>query len=197
MTLDEIEGEAALLLRQGGQDDGGPPRVLELARAALGPGGIEAVPHRALPGDGCLATVQGERRIYVRTGLSPLRLRWVVAHELGHLSLCLDSSSRQNEDACDAFAAALLLPRRGFQVALREVGANYSKLARWFVATESCVALRLGEVTDVPLALVAPARVRTRGAEFAWPADLRAARMPGVRRATLRDDRRRVVMRAG
>jgi hypothetical protein len=197
MDLGDIEGEAALLLRQGGQDDGGPPRVLELARAILGRGGVEAVPHRALPGDGCLAVVQGERRIYVRTGLEPVRLRWVVAHELGHLALGLDSSSRDNEDACDAFAAALLLPRRAYQAALREVGVSYTKLARWFVTTESCAALRLGEVTDVPLALVAPARVRTRGADFAWPAELVAGRIPGVRRATLRDDRRRVVMRAG
>jgi len=194
MTLEEIEGEAALMVG----DTSEAPRVLALARRVLGGAGTVLTVHaRALPGDAALATVNGERRIYLRSGLSPLRQRWAVAHELGHLALELDSSTRENEDACDAFAAALLLPRRAFQVALRETGVSYTKLAQWFVTTESCAALRLGEVTDVPLALVAPSRTRVRGAEFGWPLELRAGRIPGVRRATLRDDRRRVALRVG
>jgi hypothetical protein len=193
MTFDDIEGEAALMAG----DDSEAPKVLALARRVLGgPGTVLTVHARALPGDACLATVNGQRRIYLRSGLESRRLRWAVAHELGHLALELDSSTRENEDACDAFAAALLLPRRAFQLALRETGVSYTKLARWFVTTESCAALRFGEVTDVPLMLVAPARVRTRGAEFAWPPDM-SRRPPGLRRATLRDDRRRVALRMG
>lgn len=193
MTLDDIEGEAALMVGDGSE----APKVVALARRVLGgPGTVLTVHARALPGDACLATVHGQRRIYLRSGLEPRRLRWAVAHELGHLALELDSSTRENEDACNAFAAALLAPRRAFQRALAETGVSYTKLARWFATTESCVALRFGEVTDVPLMLVAPQRIRVRGAEFVWPA-AGSTRLPGVRRATLRDDHRRVALRAG
>src|SRR5688572_15014977 len=195
--LDDIEGEAGLMLRRWGDGDTEAPRVLELARRVLGDrSGVVTVHARALPGDAAVAVVNGQQRIFVRRGLEPSRQRWAVAHELGHIALRLDSSSLANEDACNAFAAALLAPRRAFQAALRETGMSYTQLARWFVTTESCAALRLGEVTDVPLALVAPARVRVRGADFSWPTDLRAARVPGVRRATLKDDRRRVALLA-
>jgi len=190
--MEDIEREAGLMARDGSE----APRVLELARRVLGGrDGVVAVPGRALPGDGALVRVRGRVQIYVKSGISTERVRWVVAHELGHLALGLDSSSRANEDACDAFAAALLLPRQAFGAALAEVGPSYAKLARWFVTTESCAALRLGEVTGVPLALITPKRIRTRGAEFSWPADL-SRRVPGLKRATLRDDRRRVALRA-
>jgi hypothetical protein len=196
--FESIEGEAGLMLKRSGDGDSEAPRVLDLARRVLGDSGALVTVHaRALPGDACLVVVRGQRRIYLRRGLDPARQRWAVAHELGHVALGLDSSSRANEDACDAFAAALLLPRRAFQSALRQTGLSYTKLARWFVTTESCAALRLGEVTDVPLALVAPSRTRVRGAEFGWPAELTSGRIQGVRRATLRDDRRRVALRAG
>lgn len=191
LSLVEIEGEVGCVLRRGGEEGDEPPRILDVARRVTG-NPVEVVPFRALPGDGQLARVRGEPRIYVRGKLSPQRLRWVVAHELGHLALGLDSSTRENEDAADAFAAALLLPRRAFQSALREVGVSYSKLARWFATTESCAALRFGEVTDTPIALLAPERVRVRGAEFEWPEGWRGG---GVEQTRLRDDRRRTVAR--
>ncbi|HSC85857.1 MAG TPA: ImmA/IrrE family metallo-endopeptidase [Polyangiaceae bacterium] len=196
MTLAMIEGEARWMLRRAGIEDDEPPPILELARRVVGLR-VEQVPHRALPGDGQLATLHGERRIYVRTGLPPARLRWAIAHELGHLALSLDSGSPENEDLANAFAAALLAPRRAYQLALNETGPSYTRLARWFITSESCAALRFGEVTDTPLALVAPTRVRVRGAEFCWPLEPTVARIPGVRRATLRDDKRRTAMRIG
>lgn len=196
MDLADLEGEAALALRRAGQESDEPPCILEVARRLTGRA-VEVASFRALPGDGCLVRVRGEPQIYVRGQLTPQRLRWVVPHELGHLALGLDSSTRENEDAADAFAAALLLPRRAFQIALQETGVSYSKLARWFATTESCAALRFGEVTSTPLALVAPVRVRVRGEGFGWPLKLHGARIPGVKRTVLRDDRRRVAMRVG
>lgn len=184
------------MLRRYGEGDGEPPRVVDLAKRVLGVG-VQVVHARALPGDGALVNLLGERRIYVRRGLSPERLRWAVAHELGHHALGIDSSTSDNEDACNAFAAALLAPSRAFRAALAETGPSYTRLARWFLTSESCAALRLGEVTGCPLALLAPARVRVRGAEFSWPEDLRGSRPAKVRRATLRDDQRRVVLRVG
>lgn len=203
MTLEDIEGEAGVLYRSTGFELDEPAPMLELARRALGRGCVLQVHARAIPGDACLATVGGERRLYLRRGLSPERARWAIAHELGHWALGVDSSSRENEDNCDALAAALVAPRAAFRAALRECGDRYHKLAVWFQTTESCAALRLGEVTGDPLALIAPARVRVRGSEFVWPgeAELRQLaakpRVPGVRKARLRDDQRRVAMRVG
>ena len=195
MTPLEIEGEAELMLRQCSADDAEPPAILLLAKRVLGTA-VEAVHARALPGDGALATVNGCRRIYVRSGLSAVRLRWAVAHELGHLVLGLDSSCRENEDSCDAFAAAILAPRRAFTMALRDAGPSFGKLARRLQSTESLVALRLGELTGCPLALLTPERVRVRGGEFVWSEDVLSSRVKsGVRRTTLRDDPRRVVLR--
>jgi hypothetical protein len=202
MTFDDIEAEATWTLSRLGFDDSGPPPVLELARRILGGSKpVDAVPHRALRGDGQLARVGDERRIYVRSGLTPARLRWAIAHELGHFVLGVDSSSRENEAAADAFAAAITVPRRAFEGALLETGSSYRKLAEWFATTESCVALRWSEVTREPLALVTPLSVRTRGDDFGWPAEaaIRAlaqkSRAPGVRKARLSDDRRRVALR--
>src|SRR5690606_30327780 len=105
-----------------------------------------------------LAVVEGERRIYVRRGLSAARQRFAVAHELAHWALGLLSGS-EAEARCDALAACLVAPRRAFQRALRDTDC-YGELAELFGSTESCVALRLGEVTGEPVALVTPSSVR-------------------------------------
>jgi hypothetical protein len=195
MTPGDFDADADLLLQHHGFDDEMAPNVIRLARCVLGVG-VQTVHARALPGDGALAIVHGQARIYVRSGLSPARQRWVIAHELGHWALGIDSSCQANEDKCDAFAAALLVPRRAFKCALTRVGLHCSTLARELAVTESCVALRLGEVTGCPVALLTPQRVRVRGDEFAWPSEIRNSRIPNTRKITLRDDRRRVAFMA-
>lgn len=99
----------------------------------------------------------------------------------------------------DALAAALLAPRQQFLRALGEDGYRLPILARRFETTESCVALRAGEVTGEPMALVAPRSVRVRGAEWTWPTEreLRRGSLPGVRKVSLRTERPRFVLRAG
>lgn len=88
-----------------------------------------------------------------------------------------------------------IMVRRAYRFALQEVGVSYPKLAKWFVTSESCVALRFGEVTGCPLALLTPQRVRVRGDEFVWPLDIRNSRISTMRRIALKDERRRVVVR--
>lgn len=204
MSMDDllvIEGSAAALLRTAGYGDDEAVPMLPLAKRALGAGNVRVVPARALPRDAVLATVDGARQLFLRSGADPIRLRFAAGHELGHWALGVDSSCQANEDLCDAFAACLVAPRRAFQLALREVGTRYTELAGHFTATESLVALRYGEVTGTPLALVAPARVRVRGDEFTWPGEsglrelAKASRAPGLKKATLRDDKRRVALR--
>ncbi len=194
MTQENIEGEAALVLEKCGYDDGEPPEVVKLARRLLGVA-VQSVHARALPGDGSTATVNGQRRIYVRCRLPTHRLRWAIAHELGHVVLGLDSGSVENEDACDAFAAALLAPRRAFRAAVDRNGVNFQKLAMYLQTTESFAALRLGEVTGCPLVLVTPTSVRVRGDTYGWPTDIRNSRISNAECTKLKDDRRRVVLR--
>ena len=104
------------------------------------------------------------------------------------------------EAAADYLGAALVAPRRAFASALRALGDDLAELAAVFRSTETAAALRVGEVTGRPLAVVAPHRVRVRGPEsWAWPDEstLRAwARRGrvGVRRCRLRDDDRRMML---
>lgn len=203
MSPEEIEGNAECLLKLAGVDLDGPSRPVALAKSLLGPGSVRAVYARALPGDGSFAVVNGHPRIYVRQGLSKARRRWAICHELAEWWMWReDIRDEWVEGYADAIAAGLLVPRAAFQCALREVGDEYHRLAEWFGTTESCTALRLGEVTGEPLALIAPRVVRVRGEEFGWPPEheLRALtkkpRVPGIRKARLRDNRRRVAMRA-
>ena len=75
------------------------------------------------------------------------------------------------------------------------------ELADVFRTTQSLVALRWGESTARPLALVRPGLVRVRNVrEFAWPPDTVVQKWARVRpptsleRTTLTDDRRRILL---
>lgn len=193
MNLPDIEQEARETYRVAGFDSREPAKMLDLARCILGPSGVQTVPFNALPSDGFLAQVNGERRIYLRHGLSEKRRRFVIGHELGHYILGIDSSKRENEEFCDRFSAALIAPREAFELALGIAdGPNYTKLATMFSTTESCTALRFGEVTDTPVALVTPQRTRVRGAQFNWPSKMNG---PGLHSSKLRDGSGRFAVR--
>lgn len=173
-----------------------------LVRALLGEGRVIVVHAGALRGDGALVRVMGEDRIYIRSRLSPERKRWAVAHELAEWALAREGYREPDvEEAANYLAGAIIAPRRRFLHALRERGERFSDLAHDLIVTESCAALRLGETTGMPMALVART-VRVRGGEFAWPDEgllrsIAAGPIPrGLRRARLTDDRRRVVIRA-
>jgi hypothetical protein len=171
-----------------------------LAKRLLGETAVRLVSPDALPGDAALARVDGETRIYLRTGLSQTRLRFAVAHELAHWALDIGSASLDGEQLCDALAAALVAPRPAFHGALRDVGERYPVLADRFGTSESCIVLRWGEVTGTPTALVTPSSVRVRGGAFDWPDEdgIRALAMAprgaGIRRAVLGDDQQRVAL---
>ena len=177
----------------------------DLARAILGPASLVVAPESMLAGGGALVRVRDQWRIYVRRGLRPEFARFTVLHELAHYILGRGAT----EEECDALAACLLAPRGAFERAARTLPAElparevYHQLARWFVATDSFAALRFGEVTSSPLVIVAPTSVRVRGATYSWPPEpvlrglAKARTLPGLSKATLRDDPRRVALRVG
>lgn len=204
MDHGDIEGTAEAMYRAAGLDPREGASPLALARRLLGPGAVFSYHAASLAGDGQLSRHGDRWRIAIRSGLSPARRRWAIAHELAEWCLTLARYQEPDvEQMADALAAALLAPRQAFLRVLREDGQRLPLLAARFESTESFAALRIGETTDQPLALVAPRRpVRVRGAEFVWPSEaeiraMAAGRLaPGLARTKLRDDPRRVVIRA-
>lgn len=194
MAPGDIEKLAETLYREAGYGSCEQAPLVTFATRLLGPRAVRLVPANALPGNGALARVGDQWRVYLRRDAPRTARRFVLLHELAHWALGKGGS----ELDCDALAAALLVPRPAFLKALahtRELPA----LARSFGTTESCVALRVGETTGRPLALVTPESVRLRGEPHSWPTDrelrtLAISPKPGLRKATLRDDAQRVAL---
>ncbi len=200
MGLGELDGIGGLLYRRAGKDPRQPARMVVLAKRLLGDAAVQYVPDCALPGDAAYARVNGEPRIFVRQGLPQSRLRFAVAHELAHWALGIGSETLANERVCDALAAALVAPWDAFRFSFLNEGSSFRQLAARFGASESCIALRVGEVFGSPLALVTPKAVRTRGDGYHWPAEpvvraIAKAPKPWIRRVDLGDDASRVVLR--
>lgn len=177
------------------------PHPTRLARALLGVDAVLRGP-RPVATPAALVRVGESWRIVIGRSLPPLYALFAVAHELGHWLLRRHGLDDTDEAAADYLGAALVAPRPAFRAAWRTKGCELAQLAEALHMTETGAALRLGEVLRVPLAVVAPHRVRVRGPEaWIWPAEptLRGwARRPapGLRRVRLTDDPRRVVLEA-
>lgn len=145
----------------------------------------------------------GRGRVFsVSAELSVLERRFCLSHELAHV-VCEDVgfTGPNLEEMCDCIGAAFQTRRKPFSRRAREVGANFRQLALDFGTTESWAALRFGEVTSRPLALVAPKTVRVRGRVWEWGTvdDVRRMAVSGARglaRANLSDDLDRIALLA-
>lgn len=197
----DIEGEADAIYRAAGLDSATAAPPIWLATQLLGSGSVVGAPFLRQPGGGCLVRVGPQVRIYYRSRLSQQQRDFVVAHELAHWALRDRAGNEvETEIACDALAAALIAPRAAFLKVVAKHGARFTRLAKAFACSESLAALRFGETTLEPLALVAPLRVRVRGSAYSWPSEpairkIAAEPKPGLRKAVLRDDARRVALR--
>jgi hypothetical protein len=202
MDVGDLEGSAEAIRQLAGvQDD--LVSTPKIARRWLGPGSVELVPRYRMRTPARLARVGDEWRIFVREGLSPQEANFAVGHELGEHWLKREGYDGEDlEQAANYIGAALVAPRPTFVTAVRELGEDWTALSQRFVSTESLVVLRWGEIRCEPLALVSPALVRVRGPEsFVWPEEPTIRRWangrpgPGLRKARLADDRRRVVLK--
>lgn len=145
----------------------------------------------------------GRGRVFsVSAELSLLERRFCLSHELAHV-VCEEAgfTGPNLEEMCDYIGAAFQTRRKPFSNRVREVGANFRQLALDFGTTESWIALRYGEVTRQPLALVAPKTVRVRGRVWEWGTIDNVRRMAlhgarGVAKASLSDDPARVALLA-
>lgn len=93
-----------------------------------------------------------------------------LAHELAHHA-CVYAGlpPPHDERFVAAVGACLTVPAAAFRRALRRDSATPG-LALAFAVRETCVALRIGEVTGAPIAIVTPTRIYARG-DWEWPAE--------------------------
>lgn len=189
----EIEGEAMALLRSAGHDPEGRPRMVALAHAL--DVSVQQVYARQLRGDAELVRMGDGWRVCLRARLPMERARFALAHEIAEWWLKRQGYDEWSvEHNADRFAGALVAPASRVTRVLRCVW-SLAEFAAGLGTTESCAALRFGEVTGEPIALVAP-RVRTRGEEWCWPSELelrkavRGTTPAGTRRVELSDPRR-------
>lgn len=199
MQRGDLETLAVTMLKEAGMAPTDPVCVMKLVRRLVGEGALRFAPEHALPGNGSLVRVGAHWRIYLRKSAPDHVKRFVALHEVGHYVLGPDAS----EQECDQLAAAVLLPRQAFLRERLEHRRRISTIARSFGSDETCAWLRLAEVTGERVAVVTPRIVRARGNDTeTWLGDAQlrefaaASRAPGLKKASLRDDPKRTVLRA-
>lgn len=129
--------------------------------------GIEIVPaDHPMPGG---ARLGSGKVIWVQRGMQPKRAVFDVSHELAAYMLREWRYLEPDlEDRENRLAACLLLPRPSVIRTLRsETWRGVRPFAKALRVSDACAALRLGEATGDPVALIERQRVRLRGAP--WP----------------------------
>jgi Zn-dependent peptidase ImmA (M78 family) len=130
---------------------------------------VRSAQQLSLPGDAFAAIEPNQAAIYLRTTVSKRRRDFAVAHELAEIVLGRAGyGEHDREDQANRLGAAILVPRQAVISALRgQPWRSIREFARCLDVSPACAALRLGETTGDPIALVEPTRVRLRGAP--WP----------------------------
>lgn len=136
----DAEGIAEQLLRGLGP----VPGALAVAERM----GVSVVAIDQLPaGDGASAIVRGQWQVMVRRGLSPVRRRWAVAHELAEIHLArLGVAADDLELLAERVAAGIVMPRKAYASSARRDGQCFVRLSHAFLTTQTAAVLRLAEV---------------------------------------------------
>lgn len=188
MLICDPEVAARAILERAGFGLHDNPGTEAIAVGLLGKGCIELVPPRAIGWAHAELATYRRLKIFLSDLLNPIEAAYSVGHELGHLHIGHHAhGSRDLEETCDAIAAALVCPRGAYQRAVEEQGPKIAlaRLAKAFAVTQTCAALRLGEVTQRPIAVVTPQLVRVRGAAWSWPEEEEIRRIRVVTTSTL------------
>jgi hypothetical protein len=142
--------------------------------------GIELVQtDRPMPGG---ARLGAGKTIWVQRVIQPRKAIFDVSHELAAYMLReWQYLEADLEDRENRLAACLLLPRPHVIRTLREVPwKGVRQFAKTLRVSDACAALRLGEATGDPVALIERQRVRLRGAP--WPLEESPERLAKCRR---------------
>ncbi len=143
-------------------------------------------------------------QIWVSRRLGDFERRFAVLHELGEWWLGrLAFGGPEREATADGIAAALAAPRALYRPLAERLGFDPPGLARHFAATQTCLALRYGEVTGRPVLVVDRGQAWARGDPFVWSPeggdlfDLARGPLPrSVQRIRLTDRRGRFALAA-
>jgi hypothetical protein len=112
-----------------------------------------------------------------------------ILHGLGHYAVQLMGAEIRDERLAISVTARLKVPMPAFKRAIR-AGLGRHSLAQQFGVKETCVALRYGEATGEPIAIITPSRIYAAG-EWPWPAEDVLRRMVRERHRTIRTERMR------
>ncbi len=173
---EQLEREAVEMHRTFGLDPERGHQTLEIVSRL----GIELVQtDRPMPGG---ARLGAGKVIWVQRGIQPRRAFFDVSHELAAFMLrernYLEPDLEERENR---LAACLLLPRPAVIRTLREeTWRGVRQFAKTLRVSDACAALRLGEATGDPVALIERQRVRLRGAP--WPLDESPEKLAKCRR---------------
>ena len=180
MGLEPFEYETAAngLFRRAKVELDDPPGTIALARRLFGDDAVREAWHDGLVDGAKLVYENGRPRIYVRRYIDHALRNYLVGHEVAEWALdCAGYCEDDRERAANAIGAALLLPRRAFLRSFRDHGFDLAELAAQYVAPWGAVALRVGETTDTPVALVTQSRVHRRDPHNELPRDLDLKRL--------------------
>ncbi len=153
MGAAEWEGVAAAFLAEIGADDMAlDPRVVCAAYQ------LELVPTTASAPGPCVI----DGRIRYRVHERPVRVAGTIGHELGHVALGRHGEP-QSERGAAYVGAAILVPRRPLDAALRRVGWDVERLREAFpYASHELLARRIAEVREAVVTILDGRRVRAR-----------------------------------
>jgi hypothetical protein len=185
--------------------DGACPGAPEALEAKLEAGGRLQTVRRVLGGkEAMLEHTLWGWQIWVSRRLGASDRHFAVLHELGEWWLGrLDFRGPEREAVADRIAAALVAPRQRYRPLADQLGFDPPGLSQHFAATQTCLALRFGEVTGRPVLVVDRTQAWARGDPFVWtPEDrdlfdlARGPLPPSVQRIRLTDCRGRVALTA-
>lgn len=173
----------------------------ELIRRRFGEDAIAIV--HGLKQRASVGIVNGKPVFAVRASLSREERRFCLGHELAHI-VCNEAGYLGDdiETVCDFIGAGIQTRARPFLRRARAYGAKFEPLAVEFGTTQTWAALRYGETTGAPTAVIGPKSVRVRGSAWEWGSVENVRRIAkcgaeGVERKQLTDDRRRTVLLCG
>jgi hypothetical protein len=162
----DCDAEALDLYRRHALDPENPPSVSTLVRCFLRApivrhGGVKRAHY-----------VSATREVWVPARWPEHWVAWNVAHELGEWWLGeIDYREPDVEEMAQWMAGALIAPRPFVRAAVAAFGRDLGELAPTLHLSQSATALRLGEVTGSPLALVTSKRIHVRGEGWVWPTE--------------------------
>jgi hypothetical protein len=179
----DVEGIVGMVFKLARLDPCEVHGTVKIANGLFGPGGVVEKPSALVPGDALLAPRHGLRfdwpnpqnpkhfQVWLRRHISATRKRWGTGHEIGEWGLERDDYRGADREAyCEAISAALCMPRKPFRAycrtAIGDDGPDFAEIAEHFGVTETAAALRFGEVTGQPVAVVTWHDVRQRGEAF-------------------------------